>query len=271
MKKEMKMHIKNLLVISVSVLLFHGGVKAQISVLGEMTHEKNADPGETYTGTVVVHNASDDPEDMKIYQTDFSFASDGANYYDVPGTLSRSNASWINFSPRQTTVQPHEKAVINYQVTVPQDSNLIGTYWSMLMVEGIPEIPAEKEKGDMAIRVVMRYGIQMITNMGDTGSRQLKFFEPKLLREENKRMLQIDIENIGERWLRPMVWIELFNEAGTSVGTFEGSKQRVYPGTSTRFKINLNSIKEGTYKSLVVADCGNEDIFGVNYTLKIEK
>jgi hypothetical protein len=41
------------------------------------------------------------------------------------------------FSPKQTTVQPGERVNVDYEVTVPQDSGLTGTYWSMMMVEGI--------------------------------------------------------------------------------------------------------------------------------------
>lgn len=271
MGEKIPSQIRILSVFCIFMLLFVCGIKAQISILGEMTHEKNVEPGDTYSGTILIQNGGDDIENVKIYQTDFSFASDGSNYYGEPDKLPRSNAGWISFSPKQTTVQSHEKATINYLVTVPEDTNLMGTYWSMIMVEELPEIPTEKEEGSMAIRVVMRYGIQMITNIGETGSRQLQFLEPKLIREEGKRVLQIDVENIGERWLRPNVWVELYSTDGSSIGTFEGSTQRVYPGTSTRFKVNLDAVQEGTYKALVVADCDNEDIFGVNYTLNIEK
>ena len=115
MEKDLKKQIKYLSTYCLCVLLFTCGVNAQVSILGEMTHEKNAEPGDTYSGTIIVHNGGDEIEDVKIYQTDFSFASDGSNYYGDPSTLPRSNAGWISFSPKQTTVQTREKATINYQ------------------------------------------------------------------------------------------------------------------------------------------------------------
>lgn len=118
--------------------------------------------------------------------------------------------------------------------------------------------------------IVMRYGIQMVTHIDDTGIRKIKFSEPKIAKEEGVKTLQIDIENTGERWVRPKVWIELFTLEGTSAGTVEGPKSRIYPGTSVRIKFDLSKIIAGTYKTLVVADCGDEDLFGANYTLKIK-
>ena len=251
------------------MLCFFFNLKAQISILGEMTHEKNAMPGEVYQGTIVIQNGGNEVESMRIYQTDFSFKSDGTNNYGEPGTLPRSNATWISFSPKQTTIQPHETANINYFITVPEDNSLLGTYWSMMMVESIPEIPTEEPAGDLAIRVVMRYGIQMITNIGDTGTRQLRFINPELAKEGDQKIFKIDIENIGERWLRPDVWIELYTIEGVSCGTYKGTQSRIYPETSARFKIDISNVTSGTYKALVVADCGEEDLFGVNYTLEI--
>jgi len=44
----------------------------------------------------------------------------------------------------------------------------------------------------------------------------------------------------------------------------------IYPGTSVRFRIDLGKNMAGTYKTLVVADCGGDELFGANYTLEIK-
>jgi len=43
---------------------------------------------------------------------------------------------------------------------------------------------------------------------------------------------------------------------------------RIYPGTSVRHKIDLSSLPGGKYMALVVADNGDEYIFGAQYTLE---
>ena len=89
--------------------------------------------------------------------------------------------------------------------------------------------------------------------------------------DTEKRVLQVDLENIGQRWLRLSLWVELYDESGRYIGKFDGQRKRTYPGTSVRCKVDLSNIPKGTYKALVVADCGGDYIFGANYNLKFEK
>jgi hypothetical protein len=251
--------------------------EANISIVGGLTHEKKAKAGETYRGVIFIKNSGEDPQEVSIYQTDYLFSCDGKNTYGEPGKDPRSNARWITFSPRRLVVQPGDRSEVTYTVKLPGDETLVGTYWSMLMVEGTgrysPDAMASKTQDvNMGIRTVLRYGIQMVTNVGDTGVRKLKFLATKLLKEnEEKRTLQVDIENVGERGLRPLLWTELYDKNGSYIGRFEGLRLRTYPGTSVRYRVDLSEVPEGKYKALIVADCGGDDIFGASYNLEFEK
>ena len=144
------------------------------------------------------------------------------------------------------------------------------------MVEVVSKVSPEsitedKGKVKLGIRHAVRYGIQMVTHIGDTGARNLKFLSTRLLKEGEARVLQVHIENIGERWLRPFLWAELYDEKGSYIGRFEGGRLRIYPGTSARYRVDLSEVPKGKYKALVIADCGGEDVFGVTCTLKFEK
>lgn len=248
---------------------------AGVSVTSGLTYEKGAQVGESYQGTIQLKNTGEGPQEIKIYQTDYLFFYDGRNIYGEPGKDPRSNADWITFSPHRLTIPPKGTAQVGYTVQVPDDQTRRGTYWSMLMVEGIsPASPeAAKQKKDkitVGISQIIRYGLQMITQIGDTGARKLKFVKTKVLKTGDKRILQIDIENIGERLLRPSLWVDLYDLKGRSFGKFEGGKLGIYPNTSVRFRIDLSRVPTGTYKVLVVADCGGDDLFGATYTLKFK-
>jgi len=82
--------------------------------------------------------------------------------------------------------------------------------------------------------------------------------------------LQLDLENTGQRYLRLLVWAELYDEQGTSVGRFQAGRRGVYPGCSTRFHADLSQVPPGKYNALVVADNGDEYVFGARYDLEIE-
>jgi hypothetical protein len=248
---------------------------AGVSVTSGLTYEKETQPGGTYRGTIQLRNNGDMPQEVKIYQTDYLFFSDGRNIYGEPGKDPRSNADWITFSPHRFTIPPKGTSQVNYTLEVPDDKSLTGTYWSMLMVEGISSSSPEasrpkKDTIKVGISQVTRYGAQIRTQIGDTGARELKFVKTRLLKEDKKRILQLDIENIGERLLRPDLWVDLYDEKGKSIGKFKGGKLGVYPATSVRFKIDLSQVPKGTYKAMIVADCGDDDLFGATYTLKFQ-
>jgi len=257
--------------------LMASAAEAGVSIVGGLTHQKQATPGEVYKGSILIENIhSGEPVEVKIYQTDYHFRFDGTNDYGPPGELERSNANWIRFSPHRPIIAPNDVSTVNYTVRVPDDPNLVGTYWSMIMVEGVPKSSressqAENAKPQVTITQIMRYGIQVITHIGETGERKIEFLQTKLLRESDKRVLQVDIENTGERWLRLSLWTELYDESGSYTGKFEARGKRTYPGTSARFKVDLSDVPEGEYKALVVADGGGDDIFGAHYSFKFEK
>ena len=252
--------------------------EAKITILGSLSHEKSAQVGETYRGIIFIQNPSEELQEVKIYQTDYLFFCDGSNIYGEPGKDPRSNAKWIAFSPRRVLIPPGEQSGINYTVKVPDDETLAGSHWSMFMIEAIPTDSPESETGEpkegeakVSIRTILRYGIQMVTDIGETGTHRLKFLMTKLLKEQEKRTLQVDIENNGERWLRPLLWTELYDEKGNYIGRFEGGRLRTYPGTSVRFRIDLSEVPKGKYKALIVADCGGDDLFGATYDLEFEE
>jgi hypothetical protein len=264
--------------ILLAALIFPYGSEAQVSVIGELSQDKDARAGESYTGVIVVRNDTNEPQEAKVYQTDYMFQSNGTNNYAEPGTLPRSNAKWISFSPSYITLPPQATIAVNYTVMVPRlvlDSVPVGTYWSMLMVEGIQKgsaessLPPKEGKAQMGIMQTIRYGIQIATTIAGTGTKKIQFVETKIVtKEDGKKALQIDIENIGDIGIRPEVYVELFNAQGTSLGKFSGVRYRIYPGTSVRQLIDVNSVPSGTYKAVVVVDAGGEDVFGAQVTLK---
>ena len=144
------------------------------------------------------------------------------------------------------------------------------------MVEGIPEDSPEsssagEEEVSLGVRQVFRYGIQMVTHIGSTGTRDLKFLRPQIQKDEDKRYLLVDVENTGERWLRASCTTELYDPKGNLAGEFQGGALRMYPGTSVRFRVDLSTVDDGTYKALVILDCGGDDVFGAAYTLQVQR
>lgn len=246
-----------------------------IGVYNGLTKIRDISIGQSYSDVIVLKNSGIEPEEVRLYQTDFHFTSDGQKFFNSPGQAPRSNSDWITFSPSRLTIAPSTLAEIKVNIRIPDDSSLCGTYWSMIMVEIVPRITEEidtlkKHDIQFGINQVMRYGVQIISNINNSGTRDIKFLDTKVIKEQESKILEVDVKNTGERWLRPYLWVDLYNSDGNYLGKFEGGRWRIFPGTSVRFRVDLTSIPKGKYNALVVVDNKDEYIFGAQYALSLE-
>ncbi len=246
-----------------------------LNVVGELTQQFTLAPGARIRGEIRIENQGDEAGDVKIYLADYLHYSDGRNLFTKPGTVERSNTPWFSLSPSQSIIQPKEILKVEYTISVPADPKLRGTYWSLIMIEPVPKAlltppPASKEEATMQVVTVIRHAVQMITNIGKDGEAKIVFKDRQLVKEEGRRVLKLDLENTGEKFLVPHVWAELFDAKGQSTGQIDGSNSRIYPGCSARFEMDLSKLAPGSYKAVVVADNGDENVFGANYTLDLK-
>jgi len=248
--------------------------RAQVGIVNGLTQEKICKPGETFESFIRLKNNGPKEETVKIYQTDYFFSADGKTFYDSPGKAVRSNAAWISIGPKQTTLPGLATLDVKYSCTVPDDAKLVGTYWSIIMFEVLPpgqrtKSSADKKEIQFGVNQVMRYGVQIVTHFGETGTRSLKFLDTELLQGKEGRTLRVDIENNGERWLRPFSYVEFYRENGEPAGKVEGERWRIFPGTSVRYKFDVSSLKQGVYNALIVFDNKDASVFGAQYKLNI--
>jgi hypothetical protein len=240
---------------------------ASVEVLGSLKHIHNGKPGDVIKGEIKIQNNDNTDQEVKVYQTDLLYNLQDNTFYDEPGSHKRSNAHWIQYSPKSVILKAKEVRIIQYEITLPQIDTLKGTYWSVLMVEGVVPIDPN-QKGDLSIRTVTRYAIQVVTEIADKGKGSLKFMEPTLIKEGAKLFLAIDLVNNGDHYISPDVSIELFDEKGKSVKVINAMKKGLYPTTSTRFRFDLEGIPGGkTYQAMIVAAGLENDVFGLEYTL----
>lgn len=270
-EKMKKLLYKGLLLVVLSIIAFNNA-QASVSVLNGLTHEREATQGEAYDGIIQLKNTGQEPETVRLHQRDFRFTYKGDKFYEKPGQLQRSNISWITFWPQRISISPQETIEVKFTVKVPNDDEMTGTYWSVIMVEGEPRLsaiassPLEKDI-NFSINHVMRYAVQIVTHINKSGIRNIKFLNTELIHNIDKRILHIDVENTGERWLRPTMYLDLYDEQGNHLGKYGGGRWRIYPGTSVRYRIDLTNIPEGKYSALVVIDNNDDYVFGAQYTL----
>lgn len=248
---------------------------AGVSVLGGLTREMELKSGDKFEGIIHLMNNSDNAYHVNVYQTDYLFNADGQTVYGEPGSTFRSNAKWLTVSPSRIMIPAQETVPIYYEISVPNDLDLKGTYWSVLMIEpdlsmSEPEIKEQDGKIMLGVRSVVRYAVQIITNIGRTGESNIRLIGNKLIDRGGNMILQTDIENTGDRYLSPSVWMELYDKDGLYVGRFSSNRQRIYPTCSVRHRLDLTDVPMGSYTVLLIIDNGDERVFGANYEMRLE-
>lgn len=250
------------------VLLAPSRALAQIAVIGSTVEEHTAAPGQRYDGTIVVRNLTAQPQAVRIYQTDYRFFADGTSSFDSAGSLPRSNAAWITPSAQSVVIPPSTDVNVTYVVRVPAADSLRGTYWSAIMVEGAPTAPPATGAHEIGLGAVVRYAVQLATQLPTAGSRKVRLARMAFAADSaGARVLDMVVQNDGERAYRPSLWLELYDEAGVQRARLQQQRGLLYPGSSLKQRFTFPALPNGTYKAVVFADTGDETVSAAQYTL----
>lgn len=229
-------------------------------------------PGSNAEAKFNVINRSNHAQTMKVSQSDYTFKADGSNEFAQPGTIARSNAKWIKFSPESFTIKPNTTIEIVLQIHVP-NQKMTGTYWSMLMVEYVDQnsLNTAKTTDDLnsGVQVIRRQGVQVRTHITGTGEKKARFLNKNIVKKNGKTFFEIDLENTGTLFYRGDFWVELFNQEGYPIGKVEQPMRGVYPDCSIRYSVDISQFKKGNYTALCVYDTRSNKVFGGKYQVEI--
>jgi hypothetical protein len=261
--------------VTLLVVLFFVGIVSifsQISITNTMVHRETTLPGQIYYGSISIRNYGIQNERVRLYQNDYLFFANGTNIYGEPGSILRSNAPWIQLVQEEVTIAPGKEAEVRFTVQVPVQEDLTGTYWSLVMVQSITDslLNPDQEEGTVGITTGIRFGVQIVTNIGETGEPDLLFSNPSMNQQESTYLLQVDTENTGERYISFIPYVDLYSDRGLYIGRFESRRRGLYPGTSVRIQIPFPDVLPGKYRAQVIADGGDNDLFGVIYALEFK-
>lgn len=265
--------MKRLLHLILATLALAGSSQAGVVVIGSLARTNTIKPGEAFEGVILLKNTDKQDADVRVFQTDYLCYADGSNDYGEPGKAPRSNAGWITLSPSRVKLVPGETVPVRYKGHAPADPKLQGTFWSMIMVEpnSTPAITPEGKPDQVAVglQTTIRFAIQIVTEVGQSGTRSLQVQDKRLVQGGGKRALELDIANDGERLLIPAMTVELFDQSGASIGRFDAGRARIYPACSVRAKVDLTDVPLGKYVAMVLLDSGDAQVMGAQYELDI--
>jgi len=241
-----------------------------VAILNGLAHEFSVTPGNVYKGKIDLKNASEIAQVVNIYQADMSTAHTGETFYSDTIKNDRSNLKWIKLSNLNVTLESDAQGSIDFEIHVPDNNNMSGTYWSVIMIEPRDPIHIQQDENGYSIQSKVRYAIQIVCNIGETGTTDLQFLNITQEYFQDKNYLEVDVENTGQTLVKPTLSLELFDSAGNSLPMIMAEKQRIFPGSSKRYIIEIEGIESGVYQGILIADCNTDDLFGVNITLNLK-
>ena len=241
-----------------------------ITVPGSLTHESKVSLKQVIEGSIPIQNESDQIATVKVTLSDYLFKANGESSFPQAGTCSRSNSSWIKSGSKEIEVAPHTTYNFSYKVEIPNDTSLKGSYWSIFLIEPIEEkfADATKEKS-LGVQTIIRYGVQVITHVGEKGSYELKVLDKKITKDNENTSLSLSVENTGSLMQTPSLLLELVDEKGKKAGRFEIFKQRILPSCSVTYQVDLSTIPQGKYKAMAILDHGEGAFFGAQYDIEL--
>jgi P pilus assembly chaperone PapD len=222
-------------------------------------------PAESHTGSISVTNTSEEPVSLRVFLGDWVRVPGQTSDYSFDeerGKEPRSFVDWMVFSPERMTLEPKETRDVTYEVNVPDDWSLEGSYWGVIFIEGIPseepQVATAEEEVEIGIKTVWRYAIQIYATIEGTETRDASFTALNMALAEGGFDAVAVFENRGNIYLKPKVWLEMRNTAGEVVYEQEHSVQTVLPESARDFAFQLRDlpIESGEYLVMIIADYG---------------
>ncbi len=241
---------------------------ASVLITNGLTHVHEMVGAKEDKGVIYIKNVGDQPERLEIYFRDLMVDCENDNQYVDPGTTQRSNAGWIRLSTEEKILQPGEEFPLRYDIRLPNE-DLAGSFWSLLMVEVKRPIDTASMRFGVSVNSNIRYAIQLITNVGSSNEATVDFANVDVMLE--KRSLNVTLQNGGDKMVVPKLNLEIYDETGELIATQKAQPSKLYPGQCRAFVVPLGNLRRGKYQGVVVADCGNANLFGVTMNLQVDE
>lgn len=256
------------------VISFPSFVYGQVTIQLNDGVVENVLPGQVVVATIVVKNTGETNFGLKFYLADFERGLDFVRYPQPDSTI-RSNASWIKLGATEIIVPSYTTKEIPVEIVVPNNLELSGSYWSMIMAEPLNQNVGQLEN---QFNIVKRRGLNVVTTF-KKGFVDLKFRNPNMSNSEsNSPIFEIDIENIGSSIAKTDIYLDIFTQQGETLGRLDIGRRDFRPENPIRIDFNLSEfavdlgfdLSQGTYTALLVIDAGEDNLFGARYNINFQ-
>lgn len=254
--------MKKLLILALFVIFQY--TNANVIILNGLTHTHETESGKLVTGVIKLKNTKESEQRVIIYFNDLFQHCGEKTKLTNDQTHSRSLKEWLSTEVDEYVLKPKEEYELIYNINIPENVDLTGSYWGVLMVEIEKPIKEDNLEYSVKLESKVRYGIQIIADVNSKTICELDFNNIQILKtDEGANAIEIEVKNLGNFYVQPTVVLDLFNEEGVKQKKLEVKFKKIYPGQCKLFTLDISEIPKGKYNGVIVADYG-EDMYAID-------
>lgn len=263
--------MKKVICLLILLCLWCSSAQASVVVTNGLTHRYDMAASSSQKGYVTLQNVSDKPQRVLVYKNDLRVSCE-SEQLDVAeaGSIDRSNAEWIKLALEERVLAPGEKYSLTYNIDAP-DKKLSGTYWSLLMVEVKKPIDTASVNRGVQVTSNVRYAVQVITNFKTDIPADVKFGDVQLNDGSRGKELNVRLNNNSDRLMQPILKLEVYDSNGEIIYSKSADTKKLYPSQCRTFMLPVDDVPAGNYQAVLVADCGETDLFGMTLNLDVNE
>lgn len=262
--------MKTITIILISFLFGITVLHANIIVVNGLTHSYSGISGQSFNGEVILVNPTDVEQRVLFSLNEAIYSCEKGRTFVESLDHKNSSSSWFNGSILDKVLAPKEKYIFKYTITIPNDENLKGSYWTTLMIDIDKPIREEIANG-IGLNTKMRYAIRLLTDVNIKEDVDLDFsnIELKLNTKNNKKELAVKILNETIFIENVKLVLEVYDNRGNKVLDTETKRLAIFPEVCRDFKVDVSGLQVGNYQCIILAN-SREEFVGTNVDLTIE-
>lgn len=247
----------------VAIVLTLGQVAVAKITVGPLGIDLSVAQGHRATGTFLVKNVGELAQDVDIELVDFTHTPEGQNQFLAPGTLPRSLAPFVFYTPTAFDLAPGQVQEVKFTIEMPQEA--AGPHWTMFMVrEHTPsatvQVGVEGQEGGFGFQASVSFGVllrQIDPNNAVPDGRVRSLVITR--GPEGLLHAVVGFENTGTTFLRPSGRVEVRDRTGQTVASSPIDPFRALPGEVRLLDIPISGeLARGSYIALAILDFGAE-------------
>ena len=242
---------------------------ANVVVLNGLTHVHKTASGETITGVVKLKNTKDTEQRIVVYFNNMFQECGKETVLTAEFSHENSILNWVSTNVNERVLKPKEEYELIYTIDIPENVEVDGSYWGVLMIEIEEPIKEEDLEYGVKLESKVRYGIQLILDINERTPSELDFYDVKFLEEGTSKTLNVSVQNMGTFYVQPTLILEVFNEEGNKTKKEEVKFKKIYPGFCKPFSIDISDLSKGFYNAVLMGDYG-ENLYAVDLEFEIK-